>query len=680
MNGVWWGKETSPELQQEEATVNGAPSSWPQLVTSDRNGIYADILARASSYTPEWISRRPADAGIALAHLFGEEMEPVLQRLNQLPANCFIRFLKSAGVQPRPASPAQALLQFSVSSSAPGPIPIAAGFQVAGGDTVIFETNTSLVALPGKIQEIYSLERGLYRSIDPTQTAPFQPFGANPAPGIALFIGITPSASALPPAQISFGIQAQGPQGPPPPVSTGGVAPLPAPLSPLLEWSVLDGPEYRTAEVALDETGALAQGGVVTLNLPSSWRPGIPQGAPDTSPLLWVRVRILYGSYAETPVLLSIVLNAVRATALQSYYNEVLTPVSSQDGGGAVMSLSHTPVIPDSLILQVDDSADLVFSTGTAVSAPVDSIWTQVDDLSQSKPDDRVYLLDPATGLVSFGDGQHGMALPPGFRNVTALKYQVGGGEAGAVDAGKISSPVNSVPFLSGVQNPFPATGGMDPETQDQALLRGPQEIRAGGRAVAAADYEVLALRATGAQVARAEAVGGFHPAFPGTPIPGVVCVFVIPIQRGTGPPVPDEDTLRAVSSYLSSKLALAGVEIVAAAPVYHTVRVQASVVVDPAVSRGVAVQSVIDAINAYLDPVTGGDDGRGWPFGGALSNSAMVRRIFSNAVGITAVPSLIFVVDGIRGKYCADASIPANSLVWPENHQVLGLGPGEEP
>ena len=88
--------------------------------------------------------------------------------------------------------------------------------------------------------------------------------------------------------------------------------------------------------------------------------------------------------------------------------------------------------------------------------------------------------------------------------------------------------------------------------------------MRAHGRAVAAADYEILALRATGAQVARANAVAAFHPAYPGTPIPGVVCVFVVPPERGSGPPTPDAETLRAVSTYLTNGVAPAGVEVVA--------------------------------------------------------------------------------------------------------------------
>ena len=667
---AWWGKEASDAQRAAAPAINAAPGAWPQLVDPSRDTVYAAVLARTASYTPDWKNRRPEDAGIALAHLFSEEMEPVLQRLNQLPMNCFIQFLKAGGIHPLPATPAAAMLQFSVSTSATEAVYVPAGFQVSAGGTVIFETNTDLYAIPGTIQELYAYGNGAYRPIDPS--VPFLPFGMSPSPGLAFFIGLPAPAGFTPGAQISFGIQMQGPAGQPPPVSTGGVAPLPLPIAPLLQWDVLDGNTYRETRVLQDETSALVQSGVVTLALPDTWAPSIPAGAPDTAPLLWVRLQILYGSYPEPPVMLAIQANVVRATAVQSFYDEVLTPVPGPADAPAVMVLSQTPVLPGSLILNVDDTADISFSPG--VVPP----WTEVDDLSQFGPEDKVYVLDPATGQVSFGDGTHGMRLPPGFRNVIAAKYQVGGGKAGAVGAGQIANPVNSVPFISGVDNPWPATGGMDAETQAQALQRGPQELRARGRAVAAADYEILALRATGAQVARAHAVPGFHPSFPGTAIPGVVSVFVIP-PESTGPPTPNEDTLRAVSTFLSSTLAPAGVEVVAAAPRYHTVRLDVSVVIDPSVSRGQAVQQVIAVINSYMDPLTGGDDGQGWPFGGTLSNVAFVRKLLAIS-GITAVPTLSFTVDGIRSKRCTDASTSANSLVWPGDHLVLALGPGEEP
>jgi predicted phage baseplate assembly protein len=694
MTAPWWGKEAAPDLRQQSPSVAAAPAAWPQLVVADREAVYYEWINRAPSYTPEWTNRRAADAGIAVANLFSEEMEPVLQRVNQLAENAFIQFLTSGGVQPLPPTPAEAMLQFSVSSAATQSIYVGQGFQVgasaAGGSGLVtFETNDDLYALPGAIQELYSFEKGFYRSIDPTQLSAFQPFGPAPEAGFAFFIGISAPPGLTVGPRISLGIQVQGPAGEPAPASTGGTVPLPQPLAPLLQWDVLDGTTYRQTEIVSDETNDLVQSGVVTLGLPDSWSPGIPAGTTDTTLLLWLRLQIMYGTYDEPPTLLSVTLNVVGATAVKTFYNEVLTPVSGTSAtSGVVMALSQTPVLPGSLILEVVDTADMSFSASTqsptsasssAGSSSSGQIWTEVDDLAEFGPADQVYVLDSTTGQVTFGDGIHGMALPPGFRNVVALAYQVGGGSAGAVGAGQINNPINSVPYISGVQNPLPATGGMDAETQQQTLQRGPQELRARGRAVAVADYEILALRATGALVARAGAVAGFHPSFPGTFIPGVVCVLVIPPELGSGPPVPDAGTLLAVSTYLSSNLAPVGVEIVAAAPLYHTVSVEASVVIDPSVSRNDAVQSVISLCDSYLDPITGGDDGLGWPFGGTLSNAAFVRQLLT-VDGITAVPSLLFIVDGIRGQKCGDVSIPANDLVWPQNHNILALGPGEEP
>src|SRR5262249_32289394 len=148
----------------------------------------------------------------------------------------------------------------------------------------------------------------------------------------------------------------------------------------------------------------------------------------------------------------------------------------------------------------------------------------------------------------------------------------------------------------------------------DDAKRRGPKELRAHGRAVAVADYEILALRTPGAQVARAHAVSGFHPAFPGAPIPGVVCVFVVPVSQSVGPPIADQDTLRSVTQNLtsgstgsgkptgagSSPLAPGGVEVVAAAPFFHRVRIIATVVVRPTASRSEALRDVLALFKKY--------------------------------------------------------------------------------
>src|SRR6185436_20198818 len=92
--------------------------------------VTGEVRARIRSFTPEWTNSRPTDAGIALTQLFGEQMEPVLERLNQLPDKTFVEFLNLAGISPLPASPAAALLEFEVSDTAPQSVFISKGFQV----------------------------------------------------------------------------------------------------------------------------------------------------------------------------------------------------------------------------------------------------------------------------------------------------------------------------------------------------------------------------------------------------------------------------------------------------------------------------------------------------------------------------------------------------------------------
>jgi predicted phage baseplate assembly protein len=298
------------------------------------------------------------------------------------------------------------------------------------------------------------------------------------------------------------------------------------------------------------------------------------------------------------------------------------------------------------------------------------AVWREVDDLSSYGPDDRVFTLDPLNGIVTFGDGINGAAVPPGFRHISAARYRAGGGAAGAIDAESASTLLSAAPFIAGVSNPLPASGGRNRESQIDAVTRGPQEIRARGRAVTVADYALLAWRTPGAQVERAHAVAGLHPSYPGNPIPGVVGVFVVPPDRGDGPPTPDQETLRAVAEFLSSEAAPAGIEVVAASPRYQSVRAEVGILIVPEADAGEAIRKVSRALSTYFHPLTGGDDGKGWPFGGAIRYPALLRLI-NGVDGVRAVGRLNIVIDGFRIASCSDYAISPDSLLWPEVNTV---------
>jgi len=106
--------------------------------------------------------------------------------------------------------------------------------------------------------------------------------------------------------------------------------------------------------------------------------------------------------------------------------------------------------------------------------------------------------------------------------------YCCGGGQ-GQCRGGHINNYEGPLPGVS-VTNPAPATGGRAAETLQNALVRGPHELHSLQRAVTASDFELLALRISGA-VARAKA-------FPKAmlwvhAVPGAIEVLLVPYVPG---------------------------------------------------------------------------------------------------------------------------------------------------
>lgn len=102
MTGIWWGKEAALEVLPPRPASPSSATQPPELTPASRGAVTSELLGRAASYTPEWRRRSASDAGIALACLFGEQVEPVLGRLNRLPDKALVEFLSMAGVEPFP--------------------------------------------------------------------------------------------------------------------------------------------------------------------------------------------------------------------------------------------------------------------------------------------------------------------------------------------------------------------------------------------------------------------------------------------------------------------------------------------------------------------------------------------------------------------------------------------------
>jgi predicted phage baseplate assembly protein len=429
---------------------------------------------------------------------------------------------------------------------------------------------------------------------------------------------------------------------------------------------VLDNTSAEAAAVLRDETLGLVQSGIVELKLPPRWRPGKPEGIDLPDALFWLRLRFVHGDFAHPPAIQALHLNAVRATAIETVRDEVLEFVPGSNRQKVL--LGRTPVLADTLELVVLEPG---LDGDTAVE------WTATENLARHGPTDRVYLLDTATGEITFGDNIRGQRPPMGFRNIVARRYATGGGLSGRVTAEADFRLVQSIPFVNAVVNPQAASGGKAAETSEQTCKRGPLEIRTGGRAVTLADYELLALGATGADVARARAIDSYDARFPGATMPGSVTVLIVTSDRGSELPIADNGTLTAVAEWLTETVAPAGIQVVAAVPAFERIGVRTSVTIADGADTGQVVATALANLQAYLHPLTGGADGTGWPFGGIIRHQALTRLLIDRTPGLVAVQTLNLVVDGVARGACRDWEIGQHALIWPEGHEVIPVEAG---
>jgi predicted phage baseplate assembly protein len=317
-----------------------------------------------------------------------------------------------------------------------------------------------------------------------------------------------------------------------------------------------------------------------------------------------------------------------------------------------------------------DDSADPFGAGGGSVQE-----WQEVPSLAGADPADRVFTLDPAAGLLTFGDGVQGRAVPDGYRNVIARVYRTGGGTAGLPAPGALLSPLRSTPGLTGA-TVLSITSGSDAETQAGLLRRGPAAIRSQLRAVAPEDYATLALATPGVDVARAHCLPGQHPDAPGRAAPGTLGLLVVPrAHSGNGPPSPSSEDLAQVAAFLARSAGIVGARVVTAGPRYRQIAVQGLLSGEPGADPATLESAVRDRVDAWLDPVTGADDGGGWPFGGAVGWNALVQMLLAGVPGLEAVSRLSFRVDGRRLAPCTDVTLGPGELAWPGGHLLEAAG-----
>jgi predicted phage baseplate assembly protein len=311
--------------------------------------------------------------------------------------------------------------------------------------------------------------------------------------------------------------------------------------------------------------------------------------------------------------------------------------------------------------------------------------WQQTTEFATSGPDDRIFLLDLSSGEVRLApavrqeDGtlRRFGAVPPKNARLRLRAYRTGGGRKGNVAARSLSVLKSSIPFVARVENRRPASGGVDGEEIDNAKIRGPIRLRTRGRAVTTEDFEHIA-REAAPEVARVRAVAAGDGADAGS-----VRVLVVPAAAASDgwlrfeQLVPGEETLQKITDRLEESRVI-GTRAIVEPPVYRGITVVAKLRARARQNPVRLQEQALDALYAYFDPVVGGPDGTGWPFGRPV-NVGEVYSVLQGLRGTELVEDArLFGADpvtGQRGQQTQRLDVEPHALVFSYEHQVLVEG-----
>jgi predicted phage baseplate assembly protein len=342
---------------------------------------------------------------------------------------------------------------------------------------------------------------------------------------------------------------------------------------------------------------------------------------------------------------------------------------------GQVFTLARKPVVGGGPPFTVEVAAGSGWAT-----------WSEVENFGDSRPDDLVFRLDRATGEVKFppavreqdGSLRRCGAVPPKGAPLRVPLYRTGGGPPGNVAARTLSVLRTTVPFVDRVENRRVALGGVAGETVEEAKLRGPVVLRTRDRAVTAEDYEELARRAA-PELARVRCV----PAGDGAQAGGVRVLVVpdaVPDARGAlriEALVPSEETLQRVTEYLDERRPV-GTRLLVEPPFYQGVTVVARLTARPRRVVAVVEEEALRALHAYFDPITGGPDGAGWPFGRPVQ-AGEAYAVLQQLEGTELVEDVqLFAANpltGDRGDPVQRIDLDRHALAFSFDHQVRVAG-----
>jgi predicted phage baseplate assembly protein len=648
---------------------------WDQIVAAIQPRIAPDSQGL-------WTLQAPVDPGVTLLELFAWLLDQRIYWMAQTPASLSLASLALLGRKPMAAQAAVTILQLTDSANPTRSFPLAAASTLMQlGDTnppVIFSLKDDVTLLP--VTTIAVSVDGVDYTNDLQQCRPVSLVTAGKnAAQIEITLSLSAPLTAAQAGQFfALMVELENGSDVPPewsPIAVSGV-PVPA----LLTWSYTSTAGAAVASFAAaqvdDGTAGLRRPGIVRLPIPADWQ---PEAGTDASVTAYkILLQVASATLTYPPQLRRLRANVVLAQHRWARTKHPLTQAWLPLPGNTISlaqapsdsSLDEFPPIEDTVQLQINEQDGQSYA------------WQSVSGFSSYGPADRVFVVDRAKSQIRFGDGLTGRLPVTSGKDASdiTVTYQAGAGTAG--NAGDYSS-WEAVPASDGAVDPrFTAVnlaagdGGADTETLAAAITSSNAALNQVNRAVSQEDCVTLALTTPGVGLKRAYAAVGYHPQFPCSTVPGAITVFVVPyaprVQTDgdfasaiyVAAPLPDQGAVQAAQTYLNNAKLIGG-EIFVCPVVYRKVWLSLTIAVDTALSVNLR-QMVLTGLQNFLDPLTGGDDANGWPFGDPLRPSSLLKVAQAILGSSGDVQSVAVAIDnpGAKAIPCKDVAIRPNELV----------------
>ena len=413
---------------------------------------------------------------------------------------------------------------------------------------------------------------------------------------------------------------------------------------PRVVWEFWDGNRWADL-LPEDHTFGFTRSGYLDFDGPKQ----LEKRSVFDSEAFWLRARLETGAYDLPPTLRAVLVNAVDAL------NGVTVEETLGSSDGSIdqsFTLANVPILagPQVWILEPDAPSPndrkqiLLDELAEAIKTDEDGNgfwirWHEVENFFDSLPNSRHYICDPIKGEISFGDGRKGW-VPPTGRDSVRAEYRLGGGVAGNVGSHTLTVLKQSVAFVQSVDNPFPASGGADPETIDEAKRRGTYAIKNRDRAITAEDYEQLALAAS-RRVARAKCVQASD---------GSISLLLVPKSEredGEARAVPSRDLIDRVAAFID-KRRLITARVNVGKPKQVPVSLELTISLKPGATADRVKSDVKEKVKRLLHPLAGGPKADGWPFGRAVGK-ADLYPVVEGVEGVDRITDLAIIDEGKR-------------------------------